>query len=618
MTPLPSQSIVPLGEDETPTSFCSRLGLMVRRTARDFSLDMGVQFQAIVDGNQAAIESLARRGRADPAELLSSALVKIGDRRHTLKHEHFVRDALSRKTVRACPRCIVEDLETSGIPRHVRPFGRASWLIASIRTCERHGVALETVSDSLSQMHDFGAAIQPILNKADRLERDALRRPPSPFERYILGRLRKTTLTAPNWLDGMPLYAAAKTCEIVGAIACRGARFRSDEMLDADWHEAGGIGFEIAAPGENNIRGFLHDLRVGWEAQRGDWGPRKLYGRLHEWLSHESQDPAYNPLRDIMFRHIVETLPVGPGEAFFGRQVGTRRLHSVRSAQQEFGLHPKRLKKMLHAKGFIDRDAMDRADERIVFDAAATESFLGQVSRSLNLREVRGYLNVPRPMEQTLLDAGFIKPFLVGGTEVFKDHAFDSRDLDGFLERLMEGAVNVEPESGLVSIQTASKKLVCPALDIVRLLLDRRLTLIGRDPGERAFASIRVDLTEVARLIRPVESTSLSLREVERMLHSSTNVVKALIEHGHLTADVVVNPVTRLQQRVVEPKDLDNFMSRFVSLHELAREAGIHHLEAKGLLLHRGIEPAFDPVEIRASFYPRDDAERAVGKLVPA
>jgi hypothetical protein len=88
---------------------------------------------------------------------------------------------------------------------------------------------------------------------------------------------------------------------------------------------------------------LLHPVAPGFALiERNDWGPRLVFGRLYEWLAHESDDAAYEPLRDIIRRHVIETMPLGPGDDVFGREVTVRRLHSVRSASLEMDVHPKR------------------------------------------------------------------------------------------------------------------------------------------------------------------------------------------------------------------------------------------------------------------------------------
>src|SRR3546814_5063239 len=72
---------------------------------------------------------------------------------------------------------------------------------------------------------------------------------------------------------------------------------------------------------------------------------------------------AYDPVREVIRQHIIETMPVGPSDHIFSIPVEARRVHSIRSAAQEAGAHPKRLRKLLHAAGYIrEADMMLRSE----------------------------------------------------------------------------------------------------------------------------------------------------------------------------------------------------------------------------------------------------------------
>jgi hypothetical protein len=336
---------------------------------------------------------------------------------------------------------------------------------------------------------------------------------------------------------------------------------------------------------------------------------------LYEWLAHESDDEAYDPLRDIIQRHFIETLPVGPGDEVFGRPVTVRRLHSVRSASFETGAHPKRLRKLLHAAGYIRSEALSLTDDAIVFDANEAREFLDRVAEAMSLNDAREYLNVPRPQEQHLLKAGYLQPFVMGGTEILKDHAFAKRDLDAFLYRLRADAIPLEPgESDFQPIPAAAQRATCSAVKVVELILDRKLTRVRLHPDVPGYLSVMVDPEEVKDLLYEVRADSVSLREVEKRMGSSTRVVSALIEHGHLPATTVVNPVTRLKQRVVFDEDLGRFMSRFVTLHTLAKEQGIYFRKLADQFSSDEIKPAFDPASVHATFYERDVVADSVAR----
>jgi hypothetical protein len=254
---------------------------------------------------------------------------------------------------------------------------------------------------------------------------------------------------------------------------------------------------------------------------------------------------------------------------------------------------------------------MSLSDTWITFDAETARDFLERVTGMMSLEQVRDYLNAPRPHDRMLFEAGFIRPFVVGGTDVLNDHAFARRDLDAFLERLLLDATDAEADDALLPIPAAAKRACCSAMEIVGLILDRKLSGVRRRADVAGYLSVLVDPGEVKPFVQGQADGSLSLREVERRLGSSTAVVKALTEMGHLPSRIAVNPVNRCPQRVVHADDLAHFMRRLVSLHALAVETGIHFRQLAKMLDGAGIEPAFEPDTVRARFYERRDvAER--------
>lgn len=608
MNPLHPSMTVYLRDGEHQTSYCSRSALHVGRSGRDFCRDIGQSFQDVVDGNIATLEALAFRTRANVDLLVAGAVVRIGERRFSIGGQTLVRDTLSRNSLRVCPHCLLNDIEKGVEPMAVRPFGRTIWLVEPIRTCPVHDLGLVIVAkdDHPQRVHDFAALIQPAVPRIGQIAEAATRRSSSTFERHLLARCEGHDTDDAPFLHALPLYAAAKVCEVIGAIATHGIRFRADRLSDAEWHEAGAVGFGIASGGEDGIRNFLSGLQDRVRSAKGDWGPRLVFGRLYEWLAHESEDAAYEPLRDIIRRHAIETMPLGPGDDVFGHEVTVRRLHSIRSASLEMGAHPKRLRKLLHAAGHVPSESLELSDSWVTFDAQETHGFLERVSEAMTLGEAAEYLNVPRPHDRLLFEAGFIVPFVRGGKGILKDHAFARRDLDAFLARLLADAPDAGPEDGaLVPIPSAAKRASCSAVEIVRLILDRKLARVRRRNDAAGYLSVLVDPEEVKPFVQGQADGSLSLREVEQRLGTTTRVVKSLIEHGHLPSRVEINPVNRCPRQVVKQDDLDAFMGRYVTLHVAAKEAGLHFRKLKSLLASADIAPAFSTEIVHAAFYDR-------------
>ena len=62
----------------------------------------------------------------------------------------------------------------------------------------------------------------------------------------------------------------------------------------------------------------------------------------------QGDDSAFEPLADVLRRHIIETMPFGPGDVVLGQDVTKRRLHSARTVAPELGLSIVTAHKRLH------------------------------------------------------------------------------------------------------------------------------------------------------------------------------------------------------------------------------------------------------------------------------
>jgi hypothetical protein len=78
----------------------------------------------------------------------------------------------------------------------------------------------------------------------------------SHFERYIAGRLANGAVLS-AFLDSLPLYAAGRACEILGAIVEKGPKVQSTSITDAEWWTYAESGFKVMSNGEGSIRDCL-------------------------------------------------------------------------------------------------------------------------------------------------------------------------------------------------------------------------------------------------------------------------------------------------------------------------------------------------------------------------
>lgn len=598
---------VPFHDDETPVSATSRLARAngVDRAWR-FCLDMGFTFQGVVDGDQTALDRLAALGGFNRARLGDGAFVK-GPDGFVLKGQLLRSANILRTHAMVCPRCLAADMGDTRVAVPVRPYGRALWQINGVRTCFEHGTPLiEYRAETMKTTHDFTAIVEPRFPEIEWAAEHSEERSPTTFETYIRDRVSHG-IGGSSWLDKLPLYVAINVCEVMGAVAVHGPKVRITALNSREMWNASATGYNIAAAGEAGIVTLLEDLQDQFRRGRSDWGPTAMFGRLYEWLAHETDDEAYAPLRELIRQHVVDTMPVGPGDTLFGEDVTERKNHSIQSASQVYGLHPKRLRKVLSEAGYLDESHTRATDERVLFNARSAEPFLRRLSRAITMNDVGNYLNAARPTLKLLVDNGYICPFVGKGSGKFGHYAFDPDELNAFLARLSLNAdCRVEH---LTPIPNAAKRANCSQMEIVELLLNDQLSEVGLDPESWGYSAICVQIDEVRDSVCGPEHGGIRLQDVKRRMKYSDPVLNSLVAERILPSRTAINPTNRCPQTVVDPVDLDTFDKKYVSLFHLSRETGVHFHSLLRKLRGRDIHPAPGFENVPAKFYYREEIE---------
>lgn len=606
----PLRHSVPLGLGETPASFASRLAAMNGPSARDLCLDFGTQFQKVVDGDPAALAIIAAKGGISAEGLAANAFVKTAERRYRLRGEDLTRNSLRRSLVVGCPVCLAADIASAPHLRpRVAPFQRAIWQIAAIKTCPDHTVPLVVLGKDPTpgRMHDWILHAGDAIPDLPRLAAEATPRQSTGLETYIVGRLSGAPHRC-DLLDALPLYVAIAACELFGAVAAFGRTVNLKTMTDEDWRVAGGAGFGIVAGGAAVAHAFLEKLQATYPYSGGATeGPQAVFGRIYQTLEFYRDDPAYDPLRDLVGDFIRTRFPVGPGDVVFGKPVEIRLLHSIRTLSKETGLHPKRLRKVLGASGLLPDGSDALADGNCLFDAQRGVMVGSEASAAtLSVRDAGVYLNAPRVQRDMLYRAGFIVPRIQGGEHGAADQ-FVPADLDAFLAALFDGAEPVAAAGvGQVTIPVAARLAFCPSEEIVRLVLDGKLKRKWKLASERGYMALLLDLEEVRALVRGPDHGGLTGLQIKDKLSTTAKVAAALIKHGHLKSTTIVNPVNRCPTVVVALEEVERFEREFVSLFALARRHNCHHMAIKKKLDAAGVKPAMDAKTVGATFYRRE------------
>lgn len=598
--------LLPFNAGETVASYCSRLAAACGyRHARSFGFDLGFRFQGLAIGDEPELEKFASILDVSASSLSPGAVVTDGHM-NVLACEKLTRSHMERQRLRFCPFCVQDDERDKGGRRGFRSYGRLSWLVKPIRACRHHGARLITSDRKMHPMfiHDFAANLAAEADNFDSLLAAAVPMEPDTLQRYVEARLGGAE-TGSAWLDTMPLYVAVRLCETVGASERHGIRFHSNGLDEHERSACAGAGLDLLRDGENDFRDWLQSRLVRFLSSKGDMGGRALFGRLYEWLAHETSDEAFNPVRDIMRNVALSNLPFGPGDDFFG-PITERRLHSVHSASKEFGVHPKRLRKLLSNCGLVSVEDSAKTFERILLDAATMERFAVEAGSSLDVPEAKAYLGAGRVQFEQLVKHGFIKPH--GGDRSASDKAVDRRfspiDLGEFLGRL-RSAVTGSDDRGLSSLQEVVRKAGCTFAEVIGLILGGELRTVALSADCVGIAAIRLDVDEVKERTAGEDHRCVTLRRLERLIPASSRIIKALVDGGHMPTVQRRNPVKRNMQTVVEPGAFVAFMEEFVSLGSLATGCGTRTWSLKRELDDAGVSPVFIAADM--PFYRRPE-----------
>lgn len=611
---------VPLLPGESATSFCSRLAHRNRcSSVGEFCRDMGFAFRDVITGTDEALLQLANLGGADIEQLRSCALRFDGF--DYACGSNLIEPALRRSMdqLMVCPACIAADLSRWGDVGVAAPAGRTAWLLTPVSTCIEHQVALvatdirpKNAHWRTAEFHDFASRIQPFLREIEHQLDTAERRAPTELECYLHARLSATKPAISELVDALPFYAVPQASLVVGTFLRFGPRAGLKHLSEDQRREVEVTGFDVLSAGQDALRAALRAGMERWPKGKNAAGANAFFGTLHTWLLYRKGDSAYEFLRNAIREVMVSATAMRANEPIYGIIPGNERLQSVLTASEETGMHPKRLQRLLVATGVLNADAAHLSAHKATFPANdRTSSILARILRCLPKGAAGKYVNTPRIQFDLLHKAGIVTPFIKAGG-VLKDHGFDKHDLDIFLERLIARARSSIPENvDVTQIPTAAKRASCSTVTVVRMILDGILDRIYRQADIAGFMSILVDPKEIqAALLKP-ERTGLSIRQVEARMRWTRNVICGLTRNGRLPAGSARNPVTKRIQMIIEPKDLDEFDTKYVSLSALSKEKRLFPGTVRAWLGGLGIEPAFDPKAVGATFYRRAELPTA-------
>lgn len=602
-------------EDQEPAAgFASRLAAVNGRSLRDLLRDTCIQQRSLDKGIASAVRDIATLGRADPEKLLKYTPVPKGGKLYELADEVFVRLAVNRTYFRFCAHCLREDMDRYDGPFFSRPWLRLEWTLSHFRSCARHEVFLTATKPIRTPFapFDFSDTMRTLVPSLPEMADAAPAPGASPFQAWLQDRLRGVR-SQENWLDDLPLYVAAPFCEALGVSSLHEPKVKVAKFIASDWAAAADEGFRIASTGENSLRSLLGRLNEAQSSTRGFWGPRDTYGYAYGLLQKTVDDPAYRKLRDAVRHFALETMPIEPGTDVLGEPAGHRKIHTVRTAARDSGVHAltiRRLFKRMGVDGAGERSGV--MDHRILVTSGEVHRVISELKGAITAPEVEKLLGVPRLHLKALVAGGHLSALADTGSRRNAKRRFSTEVVEQLRFRLFDGACVVsEPTKRQVDVIGARRASSCSIPDLLDMVFTGKLSWKGRLVGRTDYMALLLDADEVTRIVRSRETrTNLTKAEAEAFLPGThERVVNRLIETGHLTLAKEFSPDARRMIPVVSRESAEAFKSRYVSLGEICQKTNMHHKQVRLVLRCAGVEAAVPRENLGAFFYDRERVE---------
>lgn len=638
-----------LASDEPLSAYLSRLAASRGVRLWDFRIHGGIL--ARYNKKPRYYERVSAVTRIDPAVIKRHDLVKNGGTFSVFGMTFDVNDIWA-KSARVCPCCIREDIEHGSGRVEARPRLRFGWMLRTLGRCAKHGIPLAVVGPDYDRISYGDLAGTLALHRGAReKDLDVGNDEAAPagssilasdvyFQRRIasaaagdvsdsrVGAVGDGRTGDPGFalagqpgaalpeiaadtngpidlrmLDEMPVPAALLLTEVIGGMELFGDGYSRRGASGEDRQAAVIAGYEVTCRGHDGLREFLSKRDAShWRAsRRGHF--KNLYGRLQELLSSRTEDEGYHSVIRFVSEHAYSNHSLGPEDAFLGLSL-PRRLHSIRTAEMEYGIHRITLRSILDSAGLLPAGSTHHGDGRVVIASETLEKLIYDWRERLPAEEAKARFGVSGAALEEIVRHGLV-------AEKDRDNRRRSRlsrssyvEFCGRLDRLPRAL----PRAGMRNLREMTKVASRSYAEIIGLILDGTIAsavVDERKVGEFGFDSIYVDPLEVKIAIRASSPPGITFQCAERMLGTTTRTVRRLAAAGLLKTVVADNPLHRTPQTYILPAGLEDFRRTYISLFEYASGRGQIAL-VKKRLAEDGIVPAFEETG-SATFYRRKD-----------
>lgn len=580
-----------------------------------FGGDHHIRYTEIIKGRRN--DEIARMAKAHLDAVNRATFTARDDNRVCLGSEMLHYDDWSYGHLRVCPDCLKADIRDGMGDPAFRAHIRSWWNLTFLEVCPSHKIVMLD-RDPARPMRRIDPRCLDVRFSAgsqcdftsDQIPRARVEN--ADAERYILGRLGFMTRVSAPVLDDLPLWNAIRVMDRFGAVAAGGPGAYTALGGSVSQREALSAGYKLFKDGKPSLFQFLDSLVAIAKVKNGKWGARRVYGRIYKWLGHDTRDPVYDPLRELVREHIKDNLPLDPNEDVFGKPFGTQRVCTIWHASKEIGQHHDMLRRTLVSLGRLTIDDAKKPNSHILLRSGDITEVKALLCDRLTFREAREYLGLPRGPMQGIFNAGLLPPFLSTETGV-SEYVFRRRDLDKLLKQLLGAAFRPCKGDDLVNIVQAGRRGLTSSAEVIKLMLSGKLKCAARDPRAAGLMQILVKLSDV-KALRPIhENTGISLEQGWRILGVTHPVLRALVDHGYLTTELIQRRGRR-KQELIDPGSFEDFRRTYISATDVAQSRQTHVRSLVQRLKGSRVNPAIEKSTVGQYFYRRSQLEPVWGR----
>ncbi|WP_371170027.1 TniQ family protein [Aliiroseovarius sp. 2305UL8-7] len=555
--------VVALGERELPIMYMGRLAILNGFvSAREFAVALGIHFDKFVRSDPPQVSQLSSLAGLDMSSMVRTMFKKLENGIVSFRNEEFHRRELRASHLKVCPDCISEQLDE-------RPIweieGNAYWYLSFVRTCPKHKILLVSVhqTKSVYGAYDFSrrALDSDLFSNVHELPRIHV---PSALQEYISARLDGCKIHPK--LQKLGLFGLSRFCEELGRCMLADGDGQLPHLSEQELIHAADRAFSLVLSGHAAI----DEVYDGMIAKSRDKNMRVAFAGLLPLMAATGGDQIA-PLRQHLHDKIVENYPVEKGRIIAGLEVQRRRIHTLGSACAAYKMKPFVLKQALQIAGHIS----DRTiASQILIDDDAVRDHLHEYRSAIPHAEALRRYGIPTQHFAVLRRAGFISDLYpdAPGAPIYRPS-----DLEEFFGALLRSRKRVLPGATEFStIPKATNRAFCKVAEIIRLLLDQKIPVYSTT-GSLKFSDIRVNHRDVLAALSDQNSevVGLSLRQVRQNLGVCDSSMSALISLGYLRGCRTMTPEFRRTSTFVTQESLDEFVAKFISARDLARDLKI-------------------------------------------